>query len=77
MDSLHTFTLESNRQSINACLEDDCADELTDEPVMTAIPDKDALAPSRLCPAFLTVWIKIHRLGSISLSENSARSSTQ
>ncbi len=29
---------------ISACFEDDCADELTNEPVMTAIPDKDALA---------------------------------
>lgn len=30
-------------QIISACFEDDCADELTNEPVMTAILDKDAL----------------------------------
>ncbi len=30
-------------QIISAYFEDDCADELTNEPVMTAIPDKDAL----------------------------------
>ena len=27
-----------------ACFEDDCADELTNDPVMTAILDKDTLA---------------------------------
>ncbi len=31
-------------QIISVCSEDDCADELTNEPVMTAIPDKDSLA---------------------------------
>ncbi len=31
-------------QIISAYFEDDCADELTNEPVMTAILDKDALA---------------------------------
>ena len=31
-------------QIISACFEDDCADELTNEPVMTAILDKAALA---------------------------------
>lgn len=31
-------------QIISACFEDDCADELTNEPVMTAILEKDTLA---------------------------------
>ncbi len=31
-------------QIISAYFEDDCADELTNDPVMTAILDKDALA---------------------------------
>lgn len=30
-------------QIISACFEDDCADELTNEPVMTAILEKDTL----------------------------------
>lgn len=31
-------------QIVSACFKDDCADELTNELVMTAILDKDALA---------------------------------
>ena len=46
-------------QIISAYFEDDCADELTNEPVMTAILNKDALASSLPCHVFLTAWMKI------------------
>ena len=47
-------------QIISAYFEDDCADELTNEPVMTTILDKDALASQPTLSRFLTVWMKIH-----------------
>ena len=40
-------------QIISAYFEDDCADELTNEPVMTAILDKDALASQPTLSRFL------------------------
>ena len=47
-------------QIICSYFEDDCADELTNEPVMTAILEKDVLASHSLpCRAFLTAWMKI------------------
>lgn len=36
----------------SAYFEDDCADELANEPVMAAILDKDALAPQPTLPRF-------------------------
>lgn len=47
-------------QIISAYFEDDCADELTNEPVMTAVLEKDALASQPPCHAFLTAWMKAH-----------------
>ncbi len=44
-------------QIISACFEDDCADELTNEPVVTAILDKDALASQ---PALSRFFNRMH-----------------
>ena len=46
-------------QIISSYFEDDCADELTNEPVMTAILEKDALASQPTLSRFLTAWMKI------------------
>ena len=45
-------------QIISAYFQDDCADELTNEPVMTAILDKDALASQPTLSRFSTAWTK-------------------
>jgi len=45
--------LQAIYQIISAYFEDDCADELTNEPVMTAILNKDALASQPTLSRFL------------------------
>ena len=48
-------------QIISSYFEDDCADELTNEPVMTVILREGMpWHPSLPCHAFLTAWMKIH-----------------
>lgn len=45
-------------QIIRAYFKDDCADELTNEPVMSAILEKDVLASQPTLSCFLTGWIQ-------------------
>lgn len=47
-------------QTIAAYFQDDCADELTVDPVFAAILEKKHLPRSQLFPGFLTVWMKPH-----------------
>ena len=47
-------------QIISAYFEDDCADELTNEPVMTAILDKDVLASQPTLSRFFNRMDTIH-----------------
>lgn len=44
-------------QILGAYFEDDCADELTNDPVLKAILGKQALASQPTFPAFSTVWM--------------------
>lgn len=53
-------------QIIAAYFEDDCADELTNEPVFTEILQKEVLHHSRHCPGSGTGWMKIPFTSSIS-----------
>ncbi len=46
-------------QIICSCFEDDCVDELTNEPVMAAILEKDALASQPALPRFLTAYLNL------------------
>lgn len=46
-------------QIIRSYFEDERADELTNEPVMTAILEKDALASQPTLSRFFTTWRKI------------------
>ena len=46
-------------QIISAYFQDDYADELTSDPIFTAILEKDSLASQPTLSRFLTVWTKI------------------
>ena len=46
-------------QVISAYFQDDCADELTLDPVFQAILEKESLASQPTLSRFLTVWMKI------------------
>lgn len=46
-------------QIISAYFEDDCVDELTSKPVITAIWEKDTLASQPTLSRFLTGWMRI------------------
>ena len=47
-------------QILGACFEDDCADELTNDPVLTAVLAKKVFASQPTLSRFFTGWTRIH-----------------
>ena len=45
---------------LGACFEDDCADELTNDPVLTAVLAKKVFASQPTLSRFFTGWTRIH-----------------
>lgn len=63
-------------QILGAYFEDDCADELTNDPVLTAIFGKQVLASQPTLSRFLTVWRIPHCLIPTGIRKGKALTST-